>query len=60
MMNLILALLHINLFFTLKIMTRNFILVGAKGIFKFLMKDHYIVVIVPLSLDIVLIWKLEL
>lgn len=59
-MNLTLVLLHFNLFHKLKMITKNFILMEARGIFRFLKKDHYADVSVPLSLDVILIMRLKL
>lgn len=52
--NLTLALFCINLFYMLKIITRNFILVETREILKFFKNDHYTVMSMPLSLDIIL------
>lgn len=41
------AMLYFNLFHRLDMIVKNFILVGVRGLFKFLKKDHCIVVKVP-------------
>lgn len=48
-MNLTLALLRYNLFNQLKMIMRNFILVGVRGMFKFLKKNNYVAMSIPLS-----------